>query len=128
MGLWGFFVAYALLLPRVHTDMIHSPQWTCEPVGRGKATYYGVGDGFAGRTTANGETYVTNKLTAAHRSLPFNSWIRVSHQGKAVVVRINDRGPALWTGNEIDLSPAAFAELNDLKKGVLEVDLAICRI
>jgi rare lipoprotein A len=60
---------------------------------RGEASWYGPG--FHGRRTASGETFNTNAMTAAHRTLPFGSRVRVVNErtGQSVVVRINDRGP-----------------------------------
>jgi rare lipoprotein A len=69
------------------------------------ASIYGGSDGLCGRHTANGERLDCSAMTAAHRTLPFGSRVRVCHDG-CVVVRINDRGP--WVrGRHIDLSPAA---------------------
>src|SRR5918995_7022236 len=72
----------------------------------GTASWYGPG--FHGRTTANGERYNMYELTAAHRSLPFGTKVRVTNRmnGKSVVVRINDRGP-YGGGRVIDLSRGA---------------------
>src|ERR671939_763982 len=72
----------------------------------GRASWYG--SGFNGRRTANGETFNTNALTAAHRTLPFGTKVRVVNKrtGRSVVVRINDRGPYAH-GRIIDLSQAA---------------------
>ena len=60
---------------------------------RGEASYYGPG--FHGKTTANGERFNMHALTAAHKTLPFNTRVRVVNldNGKSVIVRINDRGP-----------------------------------
>src|SRR5207249_2834839 len=62
-------------------------------VEEGVASYYA--EEFNGRKTSNGEVYDMNKMTAAHRTLPFNTKVEVTNlaSGKAVVVRINDRGP-----------------------------------
>jgi rare lipoprotein A len=70
------------------------------------ASWYGPG--FHGRRTANGERFNTNALTAAHKTLPFGSQVRVTNErtGRSVVVRINDRGPYAH-GRVIDLSKAA---------------------
>lgn len=80
-------------------------------VGAGKATWYGPG--FQGRTTASGERFDGSALTAAHRSLPFGSLVRVTSaaSGRSVVVRINDRGPTRRSGAIIDLSRASAAAL-----------------
>jgi rare lipoprotein A len=72
----------------------------------GIASWYGPG--FQGRRTANGERFNTNELTAAHKTLPFGTRVRVRAvgSGKEVIVRINDRGPFI-RGRIIDLSQAA---------------------
>jgi rare lipoprotein A len=69
------------------------------------ASIYGGRDGLCGHHTANGERLNCSAMTAAHRTLPFGTRVRVCHNG-CVIVRINDRGP--WVrGRNIDLSPAA---------------------
>jgi rare lipoprotein A len=69
------------------------------------ASIYGVGDGLCGHRTASGERFNCSAMTAAHRTLPFGTRVRVCHSG-CVTVRINDRGP--WVrGRHLDLSPAA---------------------
>ncbi|HEY0825815.1 MAG TPA: septal ring lytic transglycosylase RlpA family protein [Ramlibacter sp.] len=85
-------------------------------VGRGTASWYGPG--FQGRRTASGERFDMNELTAAHRTLPFGTRLRVrnARNGREVVVRINDRGP--WKRHRIiDLSKAAAAALDLLQAG-----------
>jgi rare lipoprotein A len=78
-------------------------------VEAGEASWYGPG--FHGGATANGETYDQNALTAAHRTLPFDTVVRVtSSDGRSVYVRINDRGPFV-DGRIIDLSYAAAQAL-----------------
>ncbi len=78
--------------------------------GGGLASWYGPG--FGGHRTASGERFNTGAFTAAHRSLPFGSRVRVTSRrtGRSVVVRINDRGPFVG-GRVIDLSPAASRAL-----------------
>ncbi len=68
----------------------------------------GIASVYSGGRTANGERMVSSAMTAAHRSLPFGTMVRVTnnHSGRSVVVRINDRGPFVH-GRVIDLSPAA---------------------
>lgn len=90
----------------------------------GKASWYG--GKFHGRTTANGETYDMDGLTAAHRSLPFGSRVRVTNPATndSVVVRINDRGP--YAGNRvIDLSRAAAKKVRLIGPGVAPVRLEV---
>jgi len=76
------------------------------------ASHYGKGDGFHGRRTANGETHNMNAMTAAHKHLPFGTMLLVenSRTGKAVIVRINDRGPFIQ-GRDLDLSSGAAEKI-----------------
>ena len=88
----------------------------------GKASYY-AGD-FIGKETANGETFKKNKLTAAHKTLPFGTIVKVKNltNGKTVKVRINDRGPFV-KGRIIDLSWKAANRIDMLNTGVVPVEL-----
>ena len=88
----------------------------------GIATYYGVGDGFHGQVTANGERFDAYRWTAAHPHLPLGTRIRVTNQDnmKQVIVRINDRGP--YSHADLDLSYAAFAHIASVRKG----NAAVC--
>ena len=88
----------------------------------GVASWYGPG--FAGRRTASGEKFNPGDYTAAHRSLPFGSRVRVTHNGRSVVVRINDRGP-FHGGRVIDLSQAAADEIGIRRAGSGRVELAL---
>jgi len=93
-------------------------------LGGGEASYYG--DELAGNPTASGERFDPGKLTAAHRTLPLGSRVRVTNpaNGESVVVRINDRGP--YHGNRvIDLSLAAAREIGLLSSGVGQVRMAL---
>lgn len=91
-------------------------------IEEGVASWYGVP--FHGRRTSNGETYDMNQLTAAHRTLPFNTIVRVTNlaNGRKVDVRINDRGPFV-EGRIIDLSLAAARALDMVATGVARVRL-----
>jgi len=94
-----------------------------DEIGGGMASWYGRE--FAGRRTANGERFDPSSYTAAHRTLPFGTRVRVtSAAGKSVVVRINDRGP-FHGGRVIDLSQAAAAELGIVRAGSGRVQLAL---
>jgi rare lipoprotein A len=75
--------------------------------------------------TANGERFNKWDLTAAHRSLPFGTRLLVSHGGRSVVVRINDRGPAAWTGRSLDLSKGAAAQLGMIGAGSARVSYSV---
>ncbi|MFA9201646.1 MAG: septal ring lytic transglycosylase RlpA family protein [Cypionkella sp.] len=93
-------------------------------IAGGVASYYA--DMFNGRRTASGETFSNRALTAAHRSLPFGSKVRVTNpaNGKWVVVRINDRGP-FHRGRVIDLSKSAASSLGLVQRGSGRVELAL---
>ncbi len=83
---------------------------------QGTASWYG--EKFHGYATSNGEIYDMYKMTAAHRSLPLPSFVRVTslENGRSVIVRVNDRGP-FHNDREIDLSYAAAARLDILDRG-----------
>ncbi len=88
----------------------------------GIASYYS--SSLHGRTTASGEVYDETKLTAAHRTLPFGTRVRVTNLGndRSVIVVINDRGP-FAKGRIIDLSRRAARELDFLQEGLTRVQL-----
>jgi rare lipoprotein A len=88
----------------------------------GKASYYA--DKFQGRKTASGETFRQGKLTAAHRTLPFGTKVKVTNlnNGKSVKVRINDRGPFV-DGRIIDLSKKAARRIGMVNAGVANVKI-----
>lgn len=92
----------------------------------GKASYYA--DVFQNRKTANGERYRHDVLTAAHRTVPFGTRVRVTNldNGKSVVVRINDRGPFV-RGRVIDLSKSAFSSIGRLSDGLLDVRIQVLK-
>ncbi|MDZ7716011.1 MAG: septal ring lytic transglycosylase RlpA family protein [Balneolaceae bacterium] len=100
------------------------------PAGKGETIETGVaswyGPNFHGKLTANGETYDMNGLTAAHRTLPFNTVLRVENQdnGQSVVVRINDRGP-FAKNRIIDLSKGAAQKIDMLGPGTANVKLVL---
>lgn len=87
---------------------------------KGKASYYA--DKYHGRKTASGERFNQRANTAAHRKLPFGTWVRVTNvnNGKRVAVKINDRGPFV-KGRVIDLSKSAFASIANPRLGVVDV-------
>jgi len=78
------------------------------------------------KITASGQKFNPNALTAAHRSLTFGTKVRVTHNGKSVVVVINDRGPFV-KGVSIDLSRAAAAKIGCIKKGRCKVSLKVIK-
>ena len=90
----------------------------------GEASYYA--DKFEGRLTANGERFDQDELTCAHKTLPFNTVLKVTNldNGKSVVVRVNDRGPFI-DGRVVDLSKAAAKKIEMIRAGVVKVKCEI---
>ncbi|MBN2546200.1 MAG: septal ring lytic transglycosylase RlpA family protein [Spirochaetes bacterium] len=90
----------------------------------GLASWYGPN--FHGKKTANGEIFNTNDFTAAHRTYPFNSIVKVIslENNNSTIVRINDRGP-FANDRIIDLSQAAAGELDMIKNGVMKVRIIL---
>ena len=90
----------------------------------GVASYYGKEH--HGKKTANGEIFDMHQLTAAHRSLPFGSQVKVTNLSnqRSVIVRINDRGP-YYQGRIIDLSLAAAERLDMVQSGITKVKLEV---
>jgi len=101
--------------------------WTGSTELQGIASYYA--DQFHGRTTANGETFDMNALTAAHRSFPFGTILRVTNveNGKSVVVRVNDRGPFV-EGRIIDLSLGAAKAVDIIGRGTAQVIIDVLEL
>lgn len=84
------------------------------------ASFYA--DRFHGKKTANGERFNMHAMTAAHKTLPFDTRLKVTNpkNGKSVIVRINDRGPYI-KGRGVDLSKAAAGRIGMIKAGVAQV-------
>lgn len=89
------------------------------------ASYYGGGE-YLNRHTANGERFDPRAMTAAHRTLPFGARLSVCFRS-CVVVRVNDRGPASWTGRALDLSLGAARAIGMARAGVAPVKVVILR-
>ncbi|WP_407405527.1 septal ring lytic transglycosylase RlpA family protein [Chryseobacterium sp.] len=83
-------------------------------------------DKFNGKKTASGEVFDNSKLTAANRTIPFGTKIKVTNlnNGKEVIVRINDRGP-FHASRSLDMSKAAFVAIGDAKSGKIPVEYEI---
>lgn len=94
----------------------------------GTAAYYS--DALHGRKTASGEKYNKNKLTAAHRELPFGTIVKVTNMAnkQSVKVRINDRGPFGKNSRIIDLSRKAAEQIDMIRAGVIQVQIEIISI
>jgi rare lipoprotein A len=86
------------------------------------ASHYGIGDGYDGQRTANGERFDAYGNSAAHRYLPFGTRLRVTNEsnGRSVVVRINDRGPYV-SSRSLDLSYGAFSSIASPSRGEIRV-------
>jgi len=100
---------------------VGSVKQALQRAGEGLASFYG-----SPQQTANGEQFNPRALTAAHRTLPFGTKVRVTNvrSGRAVTVRINDRGPFVY-GRVIDLSQAAAEELGIVGRGIAKVKLDV---
>lgn len=110
----------ALAEPEVLSAEEEDDSWT--QYGDGMASYYA--SKFDGRRTASGERFDNDEMTAAHRTLPFGTRVKVSRNGQSVIVRINDRGP-FSAGRVIDVSRAAARQLGLIGPGHGRVTLAV---
>ncbi len=122
----GLILAFICLLAGCSTNQ---PGADGSPVGfteSGQASFYA--DLHQNRKTASGDLYQHGLKTAAHRTLPFGSTVRVTNtqNGKSVVVKINDRGPFV-RGRIIDLSKSAFSSIGSTSAGLLRVKIEVLR-
>jgi rare lipoprotein A len=126
--MWGShrtYVRLTLVLAVVILIVCPGAAWSGEAgVEEGLASWYG--GKFQGRRTASGEIFDTNLYTAAHKSLPFGTVVRVTNleTGRSTLVRINDRGPFV-AGRVIDLSQAAAAAIGMTGSGVARVRVEV---
>ncbi len=119
------FTAIDCCAPALTIHAHPSPGWDrTYGSNEGMASFYGRK--FNGRRTASGERFDMNKFTAAHRTLPFGTMVRITDvaSGKSVVVRINDRGP-FSRSRIIDMSRAAAAALGIIGKGRARVRIEV---
>lgn len=108
----------------VIADPVAAEEKVWKAVGQGTASYYGRE--LAGNRTASGERFNPNGLTAAHRTLPLGTRLRVTNvaNGRSVIVRVNDRGP--FVGRRvIDVSLGAAREINMVRSGTAQVRLEL---
>ena len=131
------FASPWLLVGCAHSEALPSPEPASETAGVmgepapraeaqvGYATWYGAA--LAGHHTADGGRFDPSKMTAAHRTLPFGTWVDVIRvdNGQSVRVRITDRGPFGHADRIIDLSREAARQLGTLKMGVVRVKLVV---
>ncbi len=117
---------YRVILTALGISLLATLQFLGAPAAKagGMASFYGYD--FAGRQTANGERFNPQAMTAASKTLPFGTLVRVTNRnnGRSVVVRINDRGPYVG-GRVIDLSLGAASVVGMIGSGVAPVDIAI---
>lgn len=101
------------------------PSYVFAQVYEGQASFYN--DKLHGNETASGDTYDKFAMTAAHRTLPFGTWVKVTNlwNGKSVEVKINDRGPFGKDQRIIDLSKQAAIELQMITAGVVDVKVEV---
>ncbi|MFQ5927465.1 MAG: septal ring lytic transglycosylase RlpA family protein [Terriglobia bacterium] len=123
VGLVGLGGCRRKAAPRAPTD-VRLPSVRTGETQTGLASWYG--DPFHGRRTASGEIFNKRKFTAAHRTLPFHTWVRVTNleNGQFTTVRINDRGPFI-EGRIIDLSQATAQALDMIGAGTALVRLDV---
>lgn len=91
-----------------------------------RASFYGAGEPLMAHT-ASGEVFRPLGLTAAHRTLPLGTLLRVALNDRSVIVRVNDRGPAAYTGRDLDLSLGAARALGMTRAGEARVAISIIK-
>ena len=130
MVILGVFTSVALALPAkivfAKETPSHKSRVAYTKIFTGVASYYG--GKFHGRRTASGEIFNKNAMTAAHRSLKFGTKVKVTNlrNGRAVLVRVNDRGPHV-RGRIIDLSQAAAKKIGLAHAGTARVKLEVLK-
>ena len=127
----SFFLFSCVSSPR-YSSLSHSNNQTnlnnSKNIFYGVSSFYGLDDGFDGNLTANGEIYDKDGLSAAHKTLPLNSIVKVTNMknGKTVTLRINDRGPYI-KGRILDCSYGAAIKLNFVEQGTTEVKVEVIK-
>jgi rare lipoprotein A len=128
----NFAIALLGLLPLACASVGEQAESTAETKGprvvhteQGRASYYSIRSN-GGRHTASGERLCEDSMTAAHRTLPMGTRVRVTNlnTGRSVVVRINNRGPFI-RGRVIDVTKGAAQELNMIRSGVVPVEVEV---
>jgi len=112
---------------RQNTGLKEKRTYKADQVLTGECSYYA--DKFHGRKTANGEIFDMHQLTAAHKTLPFNTILEIENiaNNKKVKVRINDRGP-FKPGRIVDLSYAAAKKIDMIKSGTAKIKARIIKL
>ena len=114
--------------PRYTVDNFSSDKRDTKDTFYGVSSFYGLNDGFDGNLTANGEVYDKDGISAAHKTLPLNSLVKVTNidNGKSVTLRINDRGPYI-KGRILDCSYGAAKKLDFVNEGTTEVKVEVIK-
>jgi len=130
----AFLISFILLFfycspsPRYTVDNFSSDKRDTKDTFYGVSSFYGLNDGFDGNLTANGEVYDKDGISAAHKTLPLNSLVKVTNidNGKSVTLRINDRGPYI-KGRILDCSYGAAKKLDFVNEGTTEVKVEVIK-
>lgn len=121
-----FFVTLLLsmVLASCASVSTHSPPELVGHTGRGEASFYAMKYQF--RQTASGERLNQLSKTAAHRTLPFGTRVKVTNldNDRSVVVKVNDRGPFV-DGRVIDLTRSAFSRIGNTESGLIDVEIEV---
>lgn len=122
----GFWILLVTFLVACSNEQQNGSFNSASPNQIGIASYYA--DKYQLQQTASGELFDQNKKTAAHKTLPFGTMVKVTNiiNHKSIVVKINDRGPFV-KGRVIDLSTSAFYSIGNLNVGLIKVSLEVLR-
>tara|TARA_B100001750_G_C15091477_1_gene390817 strand:- start:151 stop:576 length:426 start_codon:yes stop_codon:yes gene_type:complete len=107
-----------------------APRYNSTNIIYGVASHYGHNDGFDGQQTANGEIFDQYAMTGAHKTLPLNTWVKVTNLDRltkpSVKIKINDRGPYI-DGRELDCSTGVAQKLGFFNQGTANVKIEIIK-
>jgi rare lipoprotein A (peptidoglycan hydrolase) len=123
MGWLAGAAIVAAIVAAILVGSITATYAACAPRFAGLASYYSNGE--SGNRTASGARFDDRLATAAHRCLPFGTRLRVSRAGRTIIVIINDRGPAAWTGRVLDLARGPAAAIGLVGPGVGRVEAEV---
>ena len=121
--LFPFVILFTVLLSSCHRKSVPAAAAEVSGSETGLASFYS--ESYNGKKTANGEIYNSSDYTAAHKTLPFGTKVKVTNltNGKTVKVRVNDRGPFV-SGRIIDLTRAAARKIEMVNAGVVKVKIS----
>ncbi|MBS00105.1 MAG: septal ring lytic transglycosylase RlpA family lipoprotein [Candidatus Marinimicrobia bacterium] len=124
-----YFIYSLIIVLFVFWSCTSSPRYTSLKTEYGVSSYYGYNDGFHGKRTANGEIFNQHALSAAHKTLPLNTIVRVTNlsNNKSLILRINDRGPYI-KGRILDCSYGAAKKLGFIAQGTTKVRIELIEV